>query len=494
MPRLKPAFLGEDTGKILLAVLSAACLVIILLLPLPQEIRLDSGVIALTREGKAGLAVLCMVVLLWITEAVPFPIAGFFALVALVMTKAAPLADLVRDGFGNPIIIFFIAVLFLSAAISSSGLLKRLTLGMLRRFGGRPKLIILLFLGFGSLLSGWITDMAVAAVLTPLALGILRDAGLKPRESRFGRALMISCAWGPLIGGISTPAGCGPNPLTVGFLKDLAGLELQFVDWMAIGVPAMLLMVPVAWLILLMFFPVEKVNLSITDSDLQARRSEIGALTAREVFTAFVFLLTVFLWVAAPWIQRWTGGAVDYLDISFVGIACSILLFLPGIRVLKWKQAEKFVSWGGIILVATGLSVGMTLFRTGAADWLAWVLFNRIGDLGPVVRIFLVVLGVSLMKVMFSSNTVTGIIVVPLLIALAGNLGLNPVALALPAGITSSLAFILVTSTPTNVIPYSTGHFSIPEMAKAGLLMTLASSLCVTLSVWIFGRLFNLIV
>ena len=106
--------------------------------------------------------------------------------------------------------------------------------------------------------------------------------------------------------------------------------------------------------------------------------------------------------------------------------------------------------------------------------------------------IFVIVLGVSLMKVAFSSNTVTGIIIVPLLIALAKNLQIDPVIIAVPAGITASLAFILVTSTPTNVIPYSAGYFSIADMARAGLWMTVASSICVTISIFVVGKLFNI--
>jgi len=95
--------------------------------------------------------------------------------------------------------------------------------------------------------------------------------------------------------------------------------------------------------------------------------------------------------------------------------------------------------------------------------------------------------------VLFSSNTVTGIIVVPLLIALAKSLGLDPVLMAIPAGITSSLAFILVTSTPTNVIPYSSGYFSIRDMVKAGLWMTIFSSVCATVSVCVIGKLLGVV-
>jgi sodium-dependent dicarboxylate transporter 2/3/5 len=82
---------------------------------------------------------------------------------------------------------------------------------------------------------------------------------------------------------------------------------------------------------------------------------------------------------------------------------------------------------------------------------------------------------------------------VPLLIALAKNLGLSPTLVAIPAGITASLSFILVTSTPTAVIPYTAGYFSIKDMAKAGIWMNIAACVCVTISVVIFGKLSGLV-
>lgn len=335
--------------------------------------------------------------------------------------------------------------------------------------------------------------LAVAAVMLPIGVSILKDAKVKPLESNFGRALMISCAWGPLIGGITTPAGCGPNPLTMGFLKDMAGIDFSFVDWMLIGFPAAVLMLPCAWIILLKVFPIEEIDIRISADDVEAKLAEIGRIDRREILTAVIFVLTITLWVGAPLIRKVTNGSVDYLSISFVAIGCACIFFLPGINVLNWKQAEKAINWGGIILVVSGLSLGMAIYKTGAAEWLAWIAFSWIGELHPVLTVFVVVLGVSLMKVAFSSNTVTGIIIVPLLIALSKNLGIDPVIIAIPAGITASLAFILVTSTPTNVIPYSAGYFSIADMAKAGLWMTVLSSACVTISICVFGKLFSVV-
>jgi solute carrier family 13 (sodium-dependent dicarboxylate transporter), member 2/3/5 len=479
--------------KIIYFTLSITALVIILLLPLPPEIKLGSKTIALTVAGKASLAVLTMVVILWISEAVPFAVAGLIGMSLLVMTKATTLKPLVQDGFGNSIILFFIGVLIFSAAISETSLLERLTGKLLYKLGHSPKSILFVFLAIGAALSGWITDMAVAAMLMPIAVTVLRKAGAEPMKSNFGKALLIACAWGPLVGGVATPAGCGPNPLTMTFLKDLAGIEFTFVDWMLLGYPATIMMVPCSWFILVKVFPFEDINLQVTEEDYQQQIKKFGKINYKEIATVAIFALTIFLWICGKWIAGWTGGTIDYLGIKFVAITCACLFFLPGISVISWEKTEKNISWGGIILIVTGLAMGMTVYKTGAAEWIAQIAFSELGLLHPVVIIFAIVFGVSLMKVMFSSNTVTGIIMVPLLIALANNIGIDPVLIAIPAGITASLAFILVTSTPTNVIPYSAGYFSIKDMLKAGLWMTIASSVCVTISIAVMGKLFGIV-
>jgi sodium-dependent dicarboxylate transporter 2/3/5 len=475
-----------------MGVAALAALIVILLLPLPSELVTPTGTVALSAAGKASLAVLTMAVVLWITEAIPFAVTGLLAIVMLVVTKVAPFEQLVQDGFGNPIILFFLGVLILSAVISETRLIRMSTTYLLY-YARKPRTLVLIFLTVGALLSGWITDMAVAAMLTPIAVSILRDAEVRPRESNFGRTMLIACAWGPLIGGVATPAGCGPNPLTIGFLKDLAGITFTFADWMLVGFPATILMLPCGWLILLKLFPLEELDVAMSREDLQSRLREIGPLERRDILTVAIFSFTIFLWICGPFIETWTGGRVDYLSISFVAIACACLCFLPGIEVISWKRAEEIIAWHSIILVVAGMSVGMAIYKTGAAAWLACVAFDKLGSLHPVLIVFAVVFGVSLLKVMFSSNTVTGVIMVPLLIALAKNLDLDPALVAIPAGITASLAFILVTSTPTNVIPYAAGYFSIQDMAKAGLIMTVASSACVTISICVMGRLFGII-
>jgi solute carrier family 13 (sodium-dependent dicarboxylate transporter), member 2/3/5 len=488
-------------GRIIFTYKKGICFAVSLLLfaaicawPEPSPIQTATKTISLTFPGKVSLAVLLMAVFLWITEALPFSVTGLFGIVLLVMTKTENFDRLVTIGFGNPIILFFIGTLLISAAISKTPLLKRATNFMLFRFGHSPSLIILIFLLESTLLSSCVSSLPAAAMMFPVGLSLLKSAGLKPMESNFGKALMIACAWGSSIGGISTPAASGANVLTIGFLKDIGGIDITFIKWMAIGFPAAVLMIPFAWMILLRLFKPEELRIGISVDEYMARKSDMGPLGREEKVTVCVFLLTVGLWITGPLIKILTDDVVDYLSISFVSVLCSCILFMPGIRIISWKEAEEGINWNSILLIATGLALGMTLYNTGAAQWIAYVAFHTVGMLPPVLIIFSVIIGVTFLKLMFSSNTLTAIILVPLLIALAQMTDLDPRMLALPAGITSSLAFVLVTSTPNNLIPYSSGYFSIKDMAKAGMWMTLAGALCITLSIYVMGNITGLII
>ena len=170
----------------------------------------------------------------------------------------------------------------------------------------------------------------------------------------------------------------------------------------------------------------------------------------------------------------------------------SSLFFLPKVTNIKWQDIETNISWNGIILVLSGISIGMMLYKTGAAEWISIALLGKIGGIDLLAQIFIIILAVSILKIALSSNTVTATIIIPIMIAFAQNMGLDAFAMTLPAGLTASLAFILVTSTPTIVVSYSAGYFSISDMAKAGAVMTIISSLIVAVIIFLIGNLIHL--
>ncbi|MEA1910194.1 MAG: DASS family sodium-coupled anion symporter [Spirochaetota bacterium] len=464
-------------------ILAFIVMIVVMFLPFSDSVR-NAGKGVLTKEGQIAMGILLFSLVLWMTEALPFHITGMLSVVLLAVFNVETFKNIINAGFGNHIIVFFIGVLILSAFITKSGLGKRISVFLLSKTGNSTSLIILGFMVVGAALSMWITNMAVAAMLLPLGVSILEEEGSLKLKSNFGKALMISCVWGPLIGGIGTPAGAGPNPIAIGFLKEMAEIDLSFTHWMRYGIPAVILLLPVGWILLLLIFKPEMKHLKKTKDELCHEYYNYPPMGREEKLTLVIFLLTVILWLSSGLIGKLLGIAIP---VSMPVFLTATLFFFPGITGLQWKEIENDVSWSGILLVVTGISIGMMLYKTGAAGWLSFVLLGGIGSFSPLIRVGAIVLIVMILKIALSSNSVTATIVIPIMIALADNLGLSPLSIALPASITASLAFILVTSSPTNVIPYSAGYFSIRDFAKSGIVMTLFATVIVSLVIYYVG-------
>ena len=473
--------MSEDRRAVTLAA-AVALMLAIVALPVPPPLQRAGMQIALSAKGQASLAIMAFAVVLWVTETVPFAVTALLVLLLIPAFGIADYRSVVKSGFGDPIITFFIGVLILSAAFTRSGLGTRLVYHVLKRVGTRTDRVLLGLLVVGVLISMWITKMAVAAMLLPIGIGILRDAGVQHKGSNFGRAIMIAVAFGPLIGGIATPAGTGANLVAIAQLKQLAHVDVSFGRWMLYGVPACVLMVPVAWKLLLWLFPPEIESLPITIGQIQERLDDLGPPSAHERRTIGIFGVAIALWIFAPLLESWTGGRIA-LPAEAIGLAAGLSVFLPGLRVLTWKEAEHDIEWGGIMLIVAGLSLGTAVYDSGAARWLAWVLLGHISAVPNLLRPFAIVLGVGVLRLMFSSNTVAASIITPILVALARDLQLDAWTIVAPAAFSATLGFILVSQGPTTIIPYGAGYFSIKDMAKAGIWMTIAAAVCIAVSI-----------
>ncbi len=470
-----------------LASLAGAALVlaIFLLLPLPEGLRQVRGAI-LEPRGQRALAVLAAALVLWITEALPFHVTGLLAMLGLALVGAGDYRAIVKTGFGDDTVVFFIGVLALAACIVRSGLGKRLSLFVLSLTGGSTRAVVFGFLAASAVLSMWITALAASAMLMPLALALLKDEGEEPGKSRFGAALMMAVAWGALVGAVGTPAGSGSNPVVVRFLSQIAHFELSFTDWMVYGIPAAILLVPAAWLVILLFFPPESRRLKKSGAELSRAFRDLDRMSRDEKAVLVVFALTILVWVFSPLVEKLAHFKVP---ISMGALGAVVLLFLPGSTSFRWKEIEREMDWSGIILIAAGIGLGTTLYETGAAGWLSAIVFGGIGGLPLFARLVLVVLGVLVVKIALSSNTLTGTIIVPLVLALGPSLGGGATGLALAAGFAANLAVILVTTSPVNVVPYSTGYFRISDMAKAGLVFAPIAALILAAVFRVVGSL-----
>jgi sodium-dependent dicarboxylate transporter 2/3/5 len=241
-----------------------------------------------------------------------------------------------------------------------------------------------------------------------------------------------------------------------------------------------------AWVLLLFFFPPEKKTISRTREELKLEYKNLPPMSRNEKSSLFNFCLTILLWLVSKPLGNLAGMRIPTSMPALLG-AC--LFFFPGMTDIKWKKVQDDVSWSGILLIASGVSLGLLMYTTGAAKWIATLLLSDIGRMSPMLQILSVILIVSVLKLGLSSNTVTATVTMPILIALAEQQNITPLAVVIPAAMTMNVAYILVTSTPTSVIPYTTGYFSISEMAKPGIIMTLVSAAVLTPLIYLIGRL-----
>ncbi len=474
-PILPPRERKAPSPQRRLAILGIGIVVLVLVFGarIPESIRTVHGA-TLAPSGQHALAVLAFALVLWIGEALPFHMTGFIAMGLLALVNVQSWSELVKTGFGDEATVFFIGVLALASALGRSGLAARLGRLVLRFAGGSTRALVFWFLVAGAFLAMWVTALAAAALMLPLARGILRDEGDEP-GSKFGAALMLAVAFGPLVGACGAPSGSGSNPVALRFLADIAQFHISYLDWMRIGIPVVIALLPLAWAAILLLFPPERRRLRSPGTNLLAAGSQKATPLSRdEKATGIVFLLVVACWLGAPWLEKLVSVKISLALVAALGAAA---LFLPGLTSFRWKELEKDMDWAGILLIATGIALGTALYKSGAAAWAASLVLGGIGSLSPFWRIAAVVVGVLVVKVVFSSNTLTGTIIVPLILALGVTLGIDARLPALAAAFTANLAVILVTTSPVNVLPWSTGYFSIADMARTGLVFALPAAL-----------------
>lgn len=450
--------------RFLSLVTGVAVLLAILLLPLPEVAASGGSLIALDGRGRAALAVLCFTAVLWATDALPLALSSLLGCVLLPVVGATPWSEVIRSGLSGDTIPFVVGISIMSGGIKASGLASRLSRAFV---SGRPmgrRMTVLVFLGLGCVISMVAGNMTAAAVMVPTAMAVIAAAEDLPRNSGFARALMIACVWGPIAGSLGTPIGASSVVIAMDFLDKLAGVHISLTQWMSVGVPTALLLILPAWAILVTMFRVD-------NEPIRCSAFEAGSRLSRTEWSVIASLVVAWgIWMGARG-----------LPVSYGAIAGSLVYALANLDRVRWSDIEESISMATLIVVAAGLAMGSAVYESSAGRWLGSVLFSGVLGMprfwGAAVTVIIIVL----LKTMFSSNAATASLVIPTLISLhAGSAGQTSVwQFVAPAALSGSLSIILVTSCPVNLMAYRGGHFSVRDMAVAGLVMAIAAGLVI---------------
>jgi sodium-dependent dicarboxylate transporter 2/3/5 len=427
----------------------------------------------------------------WMTEAIPIQATGLLPLGLLPLTGVldAPTAS---APYANELIFLFMGGFFLAVTMQRWGLHKRIALNIMSLVGTSPARLILGFMLATAFLSMWISNTATTAMMLPIGIAVAEMFRPRDHEGRyeFGIALMLSIAYAASIGGISTLIGTPPNAVLAGAASEMLGVQIGFVQWMGVGVPLSVVLLPLTWLLLTRWlYPPGPLH-GDAASILKAERDALGNPSRGEKLTALVFALTALAWVlrsektfgelTIPGIQT-VFPAVR--DSTIAMIATIVLFILPvnwrrGEFVLDWATARK-IPWGVLVLFGGGLALARAMEDSGLASWIG----SAVGSLDTVPTLVIVAAVTALVVFLteLTSNVATTSMAMPIMAGAAVGLDIEPLILMSAAALAASMAFMLPVATPPNAIVFGSGYLSIPQMSRAGFVLNLCAIVLITL-------------
>lgn len=459
--------------------------------PVAAALWLALGGSGMAHDAHVVLGLAIWMALWWMTEAVPLAATALLPLVVL------PLFTSIGFGaasapYANSIVFLFMGGFMLGLALQRCGLHRRIALAMLVTVGSGQRRLVGGFMLVTALLSMWLSNTATMMMLAPIGISVLQTC----REQRagadddatgaFGAALILGIAYAASIGGMGTPIGTPPNLIMSGYLRTHYGIDLTMLEWMRVGVPVILLLLPLTWLWLCFgAFRLPAAGFAGGEAELRAQRARLGAASGAEKRTGAVFLLVALGWVLRPQLVAWSGLAG--LDDGVIALIGALLLFvLPakdveGERLLDWNTARG-IPWDILLLFGGGLSLAAAVTASGADAPIAqWV--SGLGSV-PVALI----VGVLAVAIVFTgeltSNTAAATAIMPVLAGLASARGIEPLPLFMVATLAGSCGFMLPVATPPNAIAYGTGCVPLPAMLRAGFGLNLIAIAVVVGFVW----------
>jgi sodium-dependent dicarboxylate transporter 2/3/5 len=416
----------------------------------------------------------------WATEATPVGVTAFIPLIFFAPLGITTLNQAAAP-YANPIIYLFLGGFLIALAMQRWDLHKRIALALLTFSGTNSRSLVAGFMLSAALLSMWMTNTSTTMMLLPIVISVIAVIAETVKEidqeerRNFEICLLLGTAFGATIGGVATLVGTPPNAFLAAFLIENYDVEISFARWMLVGVPVTVVLLPLCWIVLTrLVYPISFETSKETQVLLATMRNALGPASKAEWRIGIVFGLVIIGWMSRPWLS----GILPLEGVSDPGIVmigAFALFLIPSAtrnspRLMSWKETRD-LPWAILILFGGGLSLAAAVSESGLANWLG----SSLVPLG-VFGIGAVVFGAVVLVIFLTeltSNLATTATLLPVLAALALELGVSPVVLAVPVALAASCAFMLPVATPPNAIVYGSGRITIPQMAKAGLVMNL---------------------
>ena len=445
----------------------------------------------LSFSAWATAALLVWMAVWWATEPIPIPVTSLLPLAVIPLIGAGSARE-AAAGYSSPIVMLLLGGFVIALGIERWGLHKRIALNIVSRVGSHPAALIFGFMIATALLSMWISNTATTLMMVPIAISAA--TALKDTSGKFVTALLLGVCYAASIGGVATPLGTPTNLIAIQWLEDNTGATIGYAQWMSFGLPAVALLIPIAWWTVTRGLP-RLSNSAAAMGEVLKQRAGLGPVSAPEARAALVFGIVALLWVIRVPVQLFARGqgwdvpalyAVTDMGIAIAGAIAMFIVPAGGSEtraILSWPEAVK-LPWGVLILFGGGISLGQAVTRTELSLWIG----DQLTALSVLPPIFFIAVVVALVIFLteLTSNVATMTTLAPILGALAAAIGAAPTSLLAPAAVAASCAFMLPVATAPNAIIYATDKVPIAQMIQRGLRINVLGIFVITgIGVWL---------
>ncbi|AJE99839.1 DASS family sodium-coupled anion symporter [Pandoraea apista] len=464
-PQKKAVPIGLIAGVIVM--------IAVLLIPMPDDLPV---------AGHRMLAILAFAVVVWITEAVSYEASAIIitSLMAFLVGTAPTVQDpsveygtsraisMALAGFSNSALALVAGALFIAAAMTLTGLDRRIALVTLSKIGTSTRRVMVGAIAVTILLSLVVPSAtARSACVVPIMMGVIAAFGVDKR-SNIAAGIMIIVAQATSIWNVGIQTAAAQNLLTVGFMDKMLGDRITWAEWLVAGAPWAIIMSVVLVVLVLKMMPPEADAIAGGKEAVEAQLREMGPMTSAQKRLLAVSIGLLLFWATEGKLHRF-----DTTSVTYVGL---VVLMLPRFGVMTWKDVQSRIPWGTVIVFGVGISLGTALLTTQAGQWLGNHVVAATGlDSLPALWVFAILAAfLILIHLGFASATALTSAMLPILIAVLQTLpgDFNRLGMTMLLGFTVSFGFILPINAPQNMVCLGTDTFTAKQFARVGIVIT----------------------
>lgn len=394
--------------KIVGGILGVAVAVAISLCPIPAVVA-D----VMTRNSFIALGCLVGAVVWMLLDVLPDYLATLTMCVAWVITGAVPLVTAFSTFSGSTWWLLF-GALCIGVAASTSGLLKRMALVMMRLFPANFRGQSLALVLSGVVISPLIPSTAAkSSIVAPLARSMSESMGYEPC-SKPSQGMFMSFYTGYVSAGMGFLSASFISYSLVGLMPE--GNEIGWFDWFLYALPWLvvaILLMTIA--IQIMYRP--KNDQTVSKDVINKELSDLGPMSSKEKITLGVMLVCLVLWM----LERVIG-----VSSAMVAVAAGIVLIGAGIFGRQEFRAK--IAWDTMIFIGTFLCISEVFATLGINDAVSILLGDRLAPLMSNVWLLVPVLCVVtfLIRFVVVSWTASAVLITTILMPLCPTYGIHP--------------------------------------------------------------------